>query len=127
MVTTWRLDRRLVYVARDPVGERDLDTPVAMPTMDTKFGRRRLQGKHVGLAVLSVCSMTGNSCLIFTITRHRHLRTASNVLVVSLAIADFLFGFPAAPLYIRSTSSWSSRSPGCSPSRWDATSASCTR
>ena len=60
----------------------------------------RLQGKHVGLALLSVFNIVGNGCLIFTITRHKHLRTVTNVLITSLAVADFLFGFPAAPLYI---------------------------
>jgi hypothetical protein len=49
---------------------------------------------------LSVFCVIGNICLIVTIMHHRHLRTVTNVLIVSLAVADFLFGFPTAPLHI---------------------------
>ena len=60
----------------------------------------RLWVKHIGLAVISIFAVIGNIILIFTITRNRHLRTVTNAFIVSLAMADLLFGFPAVPFHI---------------------------
>jgi len=60
----------------------------------------RLLIKHVGLSVVSFFAIIGNALLIFTIVRNRHLRTTTNVFIVSLATADLVFGFPIVPIHI---------------------------
>ena len=56
--------------------------------------------KHVILCVLSVMLVVGNGILIWTILRHKRLRTVTNLFVVALAFADFSMGFPSIPFHV---------------------------
>lgn len=42
--------------------------------------------------VLSILTITGNGFIIFLVSSDRQLRTKTNALIVSLALADFLVG-----------------------------------
>ena len=46
---------------------------------------------------LSILTMAGNGFVIFIVCRKQRLRTKTNALIVSLAVADFLVGMIAVP------------------------------
>jgi gastrin-releasing peptide receptor len=50
-------------------------------------------------AVIFVVGVAGNSLLIFTILRHRSMRTTPNIFIGSLALGDLLLLFISVPFY----------------------------
>ena len=50
--------------------------------------------------LFSILSVGGNSLVLIVIYRTRSLRTTSNAFMASLAMADFLVGALANPLYV---------------------------
>ena len=73
------------------------------PVITTDY-RSKAWMKFCGMMGLVVVAVIGNGCLIYTVLRHRHLRTNTNTFIVSLAAADFLFAFPTIPFYIAARS-----------------------
>jgi len=49
------------------------------------------------LFVFSIIAYLGNLCVIFIFTKTRSLRTPSNLLVVNLAVSDFMIMFTMGP------------------------------
>ena len=74
------------------VSLRDLEHEVLM--------EGSLAGKHVSLPILAVLMVAGNGVLIYVTMRDKTLRTVTNFLVVSLAVADLLMGALVLPLLV---------------------------
>jgi r-opsin len=49
------------------------------------------------LAVFCCIAFLGNLCVVFIFTRTKSLRTPSNLLVVNLAVSDFMIMFTMGP------------------------------
>ena len=56
--------------------------------------------KHVALPTLAVIIVVSNSCLIVIIASNKRLRNVPGMLLVSIALADIIGGFPAIPLHV---------------------------
>jgi len=48
--------------------------------------------------IIAVTSVVGNFMVIWTIIRHRHMRTVTNYYILNLAVADFLVALVVMPL-----------------------------
>lgn len=55
---------------------------------------------HITLPLLAVVMLLGNGALIVLILRNKRLRTATNLVIVSLATSDLLMGVLVAPLLV---------------------------
>lgn len=49
------------------------------------------------LTIFSIIAFLGNLCVIYVFTKTRSLRTPSNLLVVNLAVSDFMIMFTMGP------------------------------
>jgi 7 transmembrane receptor (rhodopsin family) len=48
--------------------------------------------------IIAISSVVGNFMVIWTIVRHRHMRTVTNYYILNLAVADFLVALVVMPL-----------------------------
>lgn len=55
---------------------------------------------HVTLPLLAVVMLLGNGTLIVLILRNKRLRTATNLVIASLATSDLLMGILMAPMLV---------------------------
>nr|Q5XXP2.1 RecName: Full=Melanopsin; AltName: Full=Opsin-4 [Phodopus sungorus]AAU11506.1 melanopsin [Phodopus sungorus] len=74
---------------------------VPFPTVDVPDHAHYILGTVILLVGLT--GMLGNLTVIYTFCRSRSLRTPANMLIINLAVSDFLMSFTQAPVFFASS------------------------